>query len=162
LRTGWQVLPKGPAADEERGRTPDLISDESAPNCSARTPWVHFSLLVYTCTSYYFKYRYQWKLPWKKSATFHGNLFSWFFAWLLVDETNLKTQLIIRLHLIPQSICFAGSTKASYKRTMFAIFFYRLNVMILQAHSHGYNLTSSNHDCSPTFLLWEVDSLTTI
>ena len=40
FRTGWQVLPKRPAADEERGRTPDLVSDESTPNHSARTPWV--------------------------------------------------------------------------------------------------------------------------
>jgi len=31
------VLPKGPAANEERGRTPDLVSDKSAPNRSART-----------------------------------------------------------------------------------------------------------------------------
>ncbi|KAJ6905848.1 hypothetical protein NC652_023564 [Populus alba x Populus x berolinensis] len=39
FRTGWQVLPKRPAADEERGRTPNLISDKSATNHSARTPW---------------------------------------------------------------------------------------------------------------------------
>ncbi|KAJ6870187.1 hypothetical protein NC652_035954 [Populus alba x Populus x berolinensis] len=39
FRTGWQVLPKGPAADKERGRTPNLISNESAPNHSARTSW---------------------------------------------------------------------------------------------------------------------------
>ena len=40
LRPGWQGLLKRPAADEERGRTPDLVSDESAPNRSARTSWV--------------------------------------------------------------------------------------------------------------------------
>jgi len=34
------VLPMGPAADEERGQTPDLVSEESAPNRFARTPWV--------------------------------------------------------------------------------------------------------------------------
>jgi hypothetical protein len=34
-RPGWQGLPKRLAADEERGRTPDLVSDESAPNRSA-------------------------------------------------------------------------------------------------------------------------------
>ena len=39
-RPGWQGLPKRPAADKERGRTADLVSDESAPNCPARTSWV--------------------------------------------------------------------------------------------------------------------------
>jgi hypothetical protein len=34
------VLLKRLAADEERGRTLDLVSDESAPNRSVRTPWV--------------------------------------------------------------------------------------------------------------------------
>ena len=36
-RPKWQGLPKRPAADEERGRTSDLVSDESTPNRSART-----------------------------------------------------------------------------------------------------------------------------
>ena len=36
-RSKWQGLPKRPAADEERGRTSDLVSDESTPNHSART-----------------------------------------------------------------------------------------------------------------------------
>jgi len=39
-RPGWQGLSKRPAANEERDRTPDLVSDESAPNRSARTSWV--------------------------------------------------------------------------------------------------------------------------
>jgi hypothetical protein len=34
------VLPKRPTADEERGQTPDLVSDKSVPNHSARIPWV--------------------------------------------------------------------------------------------------------------------------
>ncbi|KAJ7006494.1 hypothetical protein NC653_005756 [Populus alba x Populus x berolinensis] len=41
--------PKRSAADEERGRTPDLVSDESAPNHSARTPWVLY--LIVDCTT---------------------------------------------------------------------------------------------------------------
>jgi hypothetical protein len=36
-RSGWQGLSKRPAADEERGRTPNLVSDESAPNRSSKT-----------------------------------------------------------------------------------------------------------------------------
>jgi len=44
-RPGWQGLPKRPVADEERGRTPDLVSDESTPNRSARTSWVNMTLL---------------------------------------------------------------------------------------------------------------------
>jgi hypothetical protein len=45
-RPGWQGLPKRPAADEERGRTPDLVSDESAPNRSARTSCFYLHLGV--------------------------------------------------------------------------------------------------------------------
>jgi len=36
-RPGWQGLSKRPAADEERGQTPNLVSDESAPNRSSKT-----------------------------------------------------------------------------------------------------------------------------
>lgn len=36
----WQGLSKEPATDEEGVRTPNLGSGRSAPNRSARTPWV--------------------------------------------------------------------------------------------------------------------------
>jgi hypothetical protein len=61
LRTGWQVLPKGRAADEEKGRTPDLVSDESAPNHSARTHGLNICLYLgarFLFPKYYYYYYY--------------------------------------------------------------------------------------------------------
>ena len=43
-RPAWQGLLKRPAADEEKGRIPDLVSDESAPNRSTRTSWMYLQI----------------------------------------------------------------------------------------------------------------------
>ncbi|KAI9388343.1 hypothetical protein POPTR_009G048602v4 [Populus trichocarpa] len=60
-RPGWQGLPKRPAADEERGRTPDLVSDESAPNRSARTSCFYLHLGVTFFFFFFFYHKDQIK-----------------------------------------------------------------------------------------------------
>jgi hypothetical protein len=57
LRPGWQGLLKRPTANEKRGWTPNLVSDESAPNRSARTSWVSLQpfKMDISCLTWYLK-----------------------------------------------------------------------------------------------------------
>jgi hypothetical protein len=45
---GWQGLPKRPSADEEEGRTPNLVSEESMPTAPpGPLGYIFYSLSIY-------------------------------------------------------------------------------------------------------------------